>query len=193
LKLGIFGGTFNPIHNGHLINVEIIRSDFNLDKIILVPAKVPVHKSLAGDVPAEERYAMAALSVAGAREYEVSRIEIDRNEPSYTITTVHELQGLYPDSELHLIIGMDSLNELCIWREPDHLLEHVSLIVMKRPGETCDPKLDLSRYKVGFAENPLIDISSTLIRERLRAGKSIRFLVPDAIVDYIQKKGLYVH
>ena len=193
MKLGIFGGTFNPIHNGHLINVEIIRSDFNLDKIILVPAKVPVHKALAGDVPAEERYAMAVLAVAGAREFEVSRIEIDRNEPSYTITTVHELQGLYPDSELHLIIGMDSLNEICVWREPDHLLEHVSLIVMKRPGEKCDPKPDLSRYDVSFAENPLIDISSTLIRERLRAGKSIRFLVPDAIIDYIQKKGLYVH
>jgi nicotinate-nucleotide adenylyltransferase len=193
LKLGIFGGTFNPIHNGHLINVEIIRSDFNLDKIILVPAQIPVHKSLASHIPAEERYAMAVLAVAGAREYEVSRIEIDRNGPSYTITTVHELQGLYPDSELHLIIGMDSLNEICVWREPDHLLEHVSLIVMKRPGENCDPKLDLSRYEVSFAENPLIDISSTLIRERLRAGKSIRFLVPDAIIDYIRKKGLYVH
>jgi nicotinate-nucleotide adenylyltransferase len=193
LKLGIFGGTFNPIHNGHLINVEIIRSDFKLDRIILVPAKIPVHKSLAGDVPAEERYAMTLLAVAGSREYEVSRIEIDRNEPSYTITTVHELQGLYPDSELHLIIGMDSLNELCLWREPDHLLEHVSLIVMKRPGQKCDSRLDLGKYDVRFADNPLIDISSTMIRERLHAGKSIRFLVPDSVIDYIQKKGLYGH
>ena len=112
MKLGIFGGTFNPIHYGHLINAEIIRSDFNLDRIILVPARQPVHKSLDGNVPAEERYAMAALAVGGAKEIEVSRIEIDREEPSYTITTVHELLALYPGSELYLIIGMDSLAEL---------------------------------------------------------------------------------
>ncbi len=191
MKLGIFGGTFNPIHYGHLINAEIIRSDFNLDRIILVPARYPVHKSLAGDVPAEERYAMAVLAVAEAREFEVSRIEIDRKEPSYTITTVHALQKEYPGSELNLIVGMDSLNTIDTWRETEHLLNHVSLIVMRRPGEKPAPDIDLSGYSVRYGENPLIDISSTVIRERLREGKSVRFLMPDAVIDYIARKGLY--
>lgn len=191
MKLGIFGGTFNPIHYGHLVNAEIIRSDYNLDRIVLVPAKYPVHKSLAGEVSAEERYAMAAIAVADAREYEVSRIEIDRKEPSYTITTVHELQGRYPGSKLNLIVGMDSLNTIDTWRETEHLLNHVSLIVMRRPGEECAPDIDLSGCRITFADNPLVDISSTMIRERLRAGKSVRFLMPDAVIDYIAKKGLY--
>ncbi|MBP7736564.1 MAG: nicotinate-nucleotide adenylyltransferase [Spirochaetes bacterium] len=191
MKLGIFGGTFNPIHYGHLINAEMIRSDFDLDRIILVPAKYPVHKSLAGEVPAEERYAMAVLAAAEAKEYEVSRIEIDRNGPSYTITTVQALQERYPGSELNLIVGMDSLNTIDTWRETERLLKHVSLIVMRRPGEACAPDVDLGKCMVRFADNPLIDISSTVIRERLRAGKSVRFLMPDAVIDYIARKGLY--
>ncbi len=191
MKLGIFGGTFNPIHYGHLINAEIIRSDFHLDRIILMPAKYPVHKSLAGEVPAEDRYAMAVLAVADARQFEVSRIEIDRKEPSYTITTVHDLQGRYPGSELNLIVGMDSLNTIDTWRETDHLMKHVSLIVMRRPGEQGPRDPDLGGWRVRYAENPLIDISSTVIRERLGAGKSVRFLLPGAVIDYIARKGLY--
>ncbi len=191
MKLGIFGGTFNPIHYGHLINAEMIRSDFDLDRIILVPAKYPVHKSLAGEVPAEERYAMAVLAVAEAKEFDVSRIEIDRNEPSYTITTVQALEDQYPGSELSLVVGMDSLNTIDTWRETERLLDRVSLIVMRRPGEACAPEIDLERCRVSYADNPLIDISSTDIRERLRAGKSVRFLLPDAVIDYIARKGLY--
>ncbi|MBN1496851.1 MAG: nicotinate (nicotinamide) nucleotide adenylyltransferase [Spirochaetes bacterium] len=192
MKLGIFGGTFNPIHYGHLINAEIIRSDFGLDRVILVPAKYPVHKRLDGETPAEERFAMAVVAVAGAPEFEVSRIEIDREGPSYTITTVHELLGLYPGSELNLIIGTDSLNTIGAWREPDRLREHVALIVMRRPDGEISPHPDTRGFRVNYAENPLVDISSTCIRERLRAGKSVRFLLPDAVIDYIKKKGLYV-
>ncbi|HOD14663.1 MAG TPA: nicotinate-nucleotide adenylyltransferase [Spirochaetota bacterium] len=191
MKLGIFGGTFNPIHYGHLINAEIIRSDYNLDRIILVPARQPVHKSLDGNVQAEERYAMAALAVGGAKETEVSRIEIDREEPSYTITTVHGLLELYPGSELSLVIGMDSLAELDGWRESDHLLEHVSVIVMRRPGPGIAPGAAPATGRIHYAENPLIDISSTYIRDRIRAGKSVRYLLPDAVIDYIHRKGLY--
>jgi len=191
VKLGIFGGTFNPIHYGHLINAEIIRSDYNLDRIILVPARQPVHKSLDGNVQAEERYAMAALAVGGAKETEVSRIEIDREEPSYTITTVHGLLELYPGSELSLVIGMDSLAELDGWRESDHLLEHVSVIVMRRPGPGIAPGAAPATGRIHYAENPLIDISSTYIRDRIRAGKSVRYLLPDAVIDYIHRKWLY--
>lgn len=193
MKLGIFGGTFNPIHYGHLINAEIIRSDFGLDRVVLVPARYPVHKRLDGETPAEERYAMAVIAAAGAVEFEVSRIEIDRKEPSYTITTVHELLGLYPGSELNLIIGTDSLNTIGTWREPEHLMEHVTLIVMRRPGEAATPAPLTGGFRVRYAENPLIDISSTCIRERLRAGRSVRFMLPDAVIEYIKKKGLYGH
>ncbi len=193
MKLGIFGGTFNPIHYGHLVNAEIIRSDFNLDRVVLVPAKYPVHKRLDGETPAEERYAMAVIAVAGAAEFEVSRIEIDRNGPSYTITTVHELLGRYPGSELSLIIGSDTLNTIGTWREPERLKELVSLIVMRRPGEEVPGAAGGEGFRISYAENPLIDISSTCIRDRLRGGRSVRFLLPDAVIDYIKKKGLYEH
>ncbi|MBN2160863.1 MAG: nicotinate-nucleotide adenylyltransferase [Spirochaetes bacterium] len=191
MKIGIFGGTFNPIHYGHLINAEIIRSDFNLDKIILVPSRYPVHKKLDGDVPAQERYAMAVLAVAGLQEFDVSRIEIDREGPSYTITTVEELRAAYPESELHLIIGTDSLATFASWREKDRLLSSVQIIVMRRPGQERPPDMDFGGHIVRFAENPLVDISSTEIRERLRHGRSVRFLLPDQVIDYIRKKGLY--
>lgn len=193
MKIGIFGGTFNPIHYGHLINAETIRSDFSLDKIVLVPAKFPVHKRLDGNVPAEERYAMAVLAVSGVKEFEVSQIEIDREGPSYTITTVHGLREANPGSELHLIIGTDSLATFNTWREKDHLLSHVPIIVMRRPGEERLPEMDFGGHDVRFADNPLIDISSTRIRDRLRNGVSVRFLLPDPVIDYIRKKRLYEH
>lgn len=192
MKLGIFGGTFNPIHYGHLINAERVRSDFNLDRIILVPVKCPVHKELAGNVPAEERFAMACLAVAAIPEFEVSRIEIDREGPSYTVTTVHEIRERYPGSDLHLIIGMDSLNEIQSWRDADHLLSHVTLLVMRRPGEEPCPEAACGSCRVHFVDNPLVDIRSTEIRDRLADGRSVRFLMPDAVLDYIKRKGLYL-
>ncbi|OHD64772.1 MAG: nicotinate (nicotinamide) nucleotide adenylyltransferase [Spirochaetes bacterium RBG_13_51_14] len=191
MKLGIFGGTFNPIHYGHLINAEIIRSDFDLDRIILVPAKYPVHKKLDGDVPPDHRYAMTALAVSSTREFEVSRIEIDREGPSYTITTVDDIQALHTGSELYLIIGSDAVHEFATWREPDRMLKHASLIVMRRPGGNNRPGPVFGSNNIYYAENPLIEISSSCIRDRLRAGKTIKYLLPDAVIDYIQKKGLY--
>ncbi len=191
MKLGIFGGTFNPIHYGHLINGEVIRSDFGLDRILLVPSRHPVHKELDGWVSAEDRYHMTRLAVKGAPEYDVSRIEIDRIEPSYTITTVRALRSIYPDSELFLIIGEDSLVEMDAWREPEGLRDLTRIIVMRRPGGVAFE----SNRTVGsmplWADNPLIDISSTMIRERIRAGKSVRFFLPGLVTDYIMEKGLY--
>ncbi len=192
LRLGIFGGTFNPIHYGHLINVEMIRSDFNLDKIIFVPAKEPVHKRLEGNVSAEDRYAMTVLAVHGEKEFEVSRIEIDRTGPSYTFATVNEIRSAHPEDSIYLIIGMDALNEISKWKEPDQL-KSVTIIAMKRPGEIIPAAGGEGNgaWRVLYAVNPLIDISSTIVRERLRNKKSVRFLLPDPVIEYIYKAGLY--
>ncbi|MBN2079178.1 MAG: nicotinate (nicotinamide) nucleotide adenylyltransferase [Spirochaetes bacterium] len=191
MKLGIFGGTFNPIHYGHLINAEFIRSEFALDMIMLVPARYPVHKELDGEVSPGDRYRMTRLAVKGAQGYNVSRIEIDRNGPSYTITTVRSLGLLYPGSQLFLIIGEDSLAEMDSWREPDRLKELVSLIVMRRPGANARRAGMPGGRSIFRADNPLIDISSSGIRERIRSGKSVRYMLPDPVLKYAIKKGLY--
>lgn len=191
MKLGIFGGTFNPIHYGHLINAEFIRSEFALDMIMLVPARLPVHKELDGEVPPGDRYRMARLAVRGVRGYDVSRIEIDRDEPSYTITTVRSLMSLYPGSELFLIIGEDSLAEMDSWREPGRLRELVNLIVMRRPGVDARRTVPDGARSVAWADNPLIDISSSAIRERIRSGKSVRYMLPDRVLEYALKKRIY--
>lgn len=191
MKLGIFGGTFNPIHYGHLINAEIIRSDFELDAILFIPSKKPVYKQVAGNVPAEDRFAMASLAIKGVNGLSVSRIEIDGDEPSYTINTIKKLQKKYSRDRLYLIIGTDSFGKLEAWRGRDCLLEMVSIIVMKRPGNNCMPKMDLENYDISFADNPLIDISSSMIRDRIKKGKSVKFLLPNSVIAYLQKKRLY--
>ncbi len=191
MRLGILGGTFNPVHCGHLINAEMIRSDFGLETVVFVPAQRPVHKELIGNVSGEDRFKMIRLALEDQAGYDVSRIEIDRKGPSYTITTIQAFSELYPRADLHLIIGMDMLNEIDSWREADLLLRSVTLIVMRRPGAERHPEMDLGPYRVRYAGNPLVDISSTFIRERIRSGKSVRFLLPERVIDYINAKGLY--
>ncbi len=159
--------------------------------IMLVPARRPVHKELDGEVPSRDRYRMARLAVRGVRGYDVSRIEIDRDEPSYTITTVRSLMSLYPGSELFLIIGEDSLAEMDSWREPGRLRELVNLIVMRRPGVDARRAAPAGDGSVAWADNPLIDISSSAIRERIRSGKSVRYMLPDRVLHYALKKGIY--
>jgi nicotinate-nucleotide adenylyltransferase len=193
LKLGIFGGTFNPIHYGHLINAEIIRSDYGLDKIIFIPSKSPVHKDLAGGVSAKDRCTMVSLGIRDVKGFEVSTIEIDREGPSYTIATIRELETMRPRDHMFLIIGTDSLREIDTWKDPEQLLESVAVIAMKRPGAKALPRMDLTGYRIQYANNPLIDISSTCIRERVKDKKSVRFLLPDSVIRYIKKGGLYRH
>ena len=190
MKLGIFGGTFNPIHYGHLINAEIIRSDFNLDKIIFVPSKIPVHKDLAGNVSAVDRHAMISLAVRDVKEFEVSKIEIDREGPSYTFVTINEMKLIYPNDSLYLIVGMDSLHEIATWKEPDQF-RSVSVIAMRRQVVDSRIKFDPGPFNVLYADNPLVDISSTHVRERLRSKKSVRFMIPEPVIEYINEKGLY--
>jgi len=116
-RTGIFGGTFNPIHHGHLINIELLIDHFNLDRVLFIPAKIPVHKTLADNVSSADRLKMVELALAGSENMLSSGIEINRETASYTITTLEELKNIYPDDELFLIIGSDSFNELDTWKE----------------------------------------------------------------------------
>ena len=192
MKLGIFGGTFNPVHYGHLINAEILRSDYSLDKIIFVPAKFPVHKKLDDRISAKERCNMVELAINDNRSLELSTIEIDKDSPSYTIITINELLREFSPSELFLIIGSDSFNEIDTWKEYRKILQMVSVIVMKRPGDaSCREDLFVNSKNIIIAENPLIDISSTCIRKRIRENKSVKYLVPHNVLSYINNRGLY--
>ena len=192
MKLGIFGGTFNPIHNGHLINAEIIKEDFSLDKILFIPAKYPVHKELEGRISSDDRLEMLKIAIDGNIEFDVSSLEIDRESESYTITTLHELSGIYTEDKLYLIMGSDSFMEIDLWKEPEEILRIASLIIMKRHG---DNPVNVDKYNMAreilIANNPCIELSSSVIRERIKNGKTVRYMIPGKVAEYIGNKGLY--
>lgn len=191
-KIGIYGGTFNPVHYGHLINVESVRDKYKLDSVIFIPAKKPVHKEMNFYVSPEDRLAMVRLAVAGNQYFTVSDMEITRDAASYTIYTIEALEKLNPDAELFLIIGSDSFNELDTWKDYAEIIRRVMIIVMQRPGNIELRKDILSQGDRFFIhENPLIGISSSGIRDRVRSGNSVKYMTPDSVIDYINSKGLY--
>lgn len=200
-NLGLFGGSFNPVHMGHLILAEIARADANLDKMLFVPARKPPHKLLHGLAAAQHRLRMTELAVEGNEHFEISEIELEREGPSYTLQTVEELRdGLGADDSLFLVVGADSVHEMPEWWHARELVQEVPIIALKRPGYPLD---DLDRVKAEFGEEaveqikqnvveaPLLQISSTDIRERIRTGKSIRYMVPEKVRRYIAENGLY--
>jgi len=194
LRIGIFGGTFNPIHNGHLINAQMIKGDFSLDFILFIPSKMPVHKGLEGNVNSEERYEMVKLAIEDNSCFKSSRIEIDRKSPSYTKITIKELQGMYKDNELFFILGIDAFNELNLWKDYKDVMKMIPFIVMNRLGSVDYNKEILGMIKeVIYANNLYIDISSSYIRERIKIGESIKYLVPKKVEEYIRDKGLYIN
>ncbi|RPI89486.1 MAG: nicotinate (nicotinamide) nucleotide adenylyltransferase, partial [Spirochaetales bacterium] len=165
MKLGVFGGTFNPVHVGHLINADVVREYLGLDRILFIPARMPVHKGLDDPVSPDDRYEMLRRAIEGNDRFNVSRVEIDREEPSYTIITLRDLVREYPDSDLFLIVGADSYNEMHTWKDYRDLVSLATLAVMKRPGIIpCNPELDAAAARYIMIQNPLIDLSSTEIR-----------------------------
>lgn len=191
-RTGIFGGTFNPVHAGHLINLEFVRDQLQLDRILLIPAKEPVHKTINDSITPSQRLDMLKLAIEGNPYFEASSLEITRSEPSYTLYTINDMKEIYPEDEFFLIIGSDSFNELDTWKSYAEILKIVNIAVMKRPG---DPELRKDLVALSFnviiIENPEIEISSTMIRERVKLGKSIRYLVPEPVINYIDSRGLY--
>ncbi|MDZ7269995.1 MAG: nicotinate-nucleotide adenylyltransferase [candidate division KSB1 bacterium] len=195
MRLGLFGGTFDPIHIAHLIVAEWVREEMGLDRVLFVPAALPPHKTDRMLSPAWQRLAMVRLATAGSPWFEASDLEIRRGGVSYTIETVRALRQQYKlqPHELFLIIGSDSLKDMGSWREPESIFAESAVVVVPRPG--FDPSEAPPQFasKATLIAAPLVEISSSEIRERVRSGKSIRYLVPPGVERLINEHGLYRH
>ena len=187
------GGTFNPIHYAHLLSAEQVRTGLGYDKILFIPSGRPPHKVSDADIIApEHRYQMVLLAIAGNPNFEVSRIELDRAGPSYTIETLKALERLYGDTrELGWIIGADSLIEYKIWKNFDEVLARCVMIATTRPSYDLNQVPPEIRNRVTSFPVTGVDISATVIRERIRRGLSIRYLVPETVRSYIYRHQLY--
>lgn len=198
-KVGILGGTFNPVHYGHLIAAEAVRENFCLDRVLFIPAGIPPHKPVSEVAAANHRFNMVKCAIASNPGFEASHLEIERSGYTYSIDTLTSLKSMYADStEFFFIIGADVVPELILWREYSKVFEMCSFIALFRPGHNREAFLwQINELAAGYgakifaAEAPLIDISSTDIRERIINGRSIKYLVPDCVEEYIYQNGLY--
>lgn len=182
------GGTFDPIHNGHLVAASEVAAALNLDEVLFVPTGMPWQK--AGVTPTSDRYLMAEIATAANPRFKVSTVDIDRSGPTYTVDTLRDLKKQYPDSELFFITGADAVAAIAGWKDSQDLWGLAHFVAVTRPGH----KLDLPEAPEGaiqVLEIPALAISSTDIRERVAAKKPIWYLVPDGIVQFIAKHGLY--
>ena len=185
-KIGILGGTFNPPHTGHLVIANEVLHALGLDKVWFMPNKVPPHKSIDSSVSNSDRLAMLHLAVDDNPDFRIETVELDRNGPSYTYDTIRILKDMYKDDEFYFIIGGDMVEYLPKWHAIDQLLELVKFVGVSRPSFK-----DQSEYDILYAATPQIDISSSMIRERVKAGESIRYLLPDPVREYIEEHKLY--
>jgi len=197
-KIGIIGGTFDPIHIGHLVLAEQIRTKFNLEKIIFIPAGTPPHKLNMNITSSKDRYNMTLIATINNPNFEVSSIEIDQADISYTINTIKKMKEIYKDSELYFIIGADVLYELDTWKEFENLFKLCKFIAATRPGTDEEKLLEKKEFleqtygaKILLTKVLALDISSTDIRNRIREGESIKYIVPEPVEKYIIKNKLY--
>lgn len=196
MKIGIFGGTFNPPHIGHLILAETAADALALDTVYWVPAADPPHKVGMPRASVEDRVRMVELTITGNERFQLSRVDVDRPGPHYTIDTIHIFKEKYPDAEIYFLMGSDSLRDLLTWHEPTQIVERCKIVMMSRP--VLPPDLDLLygelprlRDKLIAISSPEVDISSTNIVARLRNGQSIRYRVPETVLEYIYEHKLY--
>lgn len=190
MRLGILGGSFDPIHIGHLVIAEEARWQCDLETVLFVVTARPPHKKRPEASP-DDRFKMVEMAIDGEPGFRPSSIEIERGGNSYTEDTLRELQRLHPDAVLYLIVGSDSVLEFSEWRNPEAVIEMAELIVAPRPGfdlSQVEPRL---REKIHTLQSPALPFSSTFIRKRLREGRPIRFLVPEAIERFIRDRRLY--
>ncbi|MDP2938385.1 MAG: nicotinate-nucleotide adenylyltransferase [Candidatus Omnitrophota bacterium] len=187
MRIGILGGTFNPVHIGHLILAEEVREKIKLDKVIFVPTYLPPHKDNSDIAPASARMAMVKLAIKGNRYFLASDMEIKRDGRSYTIDTLKEFKSIYPQDELYFIIGSDLLKYLDDWKDLDEIIKMVKFIVATRPG------YPLEKIPSHISTIPIraVDISGFEIRKAIKENKSFRYLVPESVLKYIDKKRLY--
>ncbi len=197
MKVGIFGGTFDPVHQGHMVIAEQVMGELGLSRVLFVPGGIPPHKEASSvRASAEDRFDMVEAAVAENERFSVDRVEVDAGRPMHSVETVGILKERLPDDEWYFISGADEVSNLLAWKDPDLLLEEVVMVAATRPG------FDLS--KLGHLEAGLrnfdrifpvectrVDISATGIRRRILQGKSVRYLVPEGVYRIIRDKGLY--
>jgi nicotinate-nucleotide adenylyltransferase len=200
MRVGVFGGAFDPVHYGHLILAEQCREQAALEQVWFVPAARHPFKSDPAGTPFERRSEMLRLAIAGNPNFTVNEIEKDRPGPSYTADTLEALRDRHPDAELHFLLGSDSLPDLPKWRSPERIVAAAALVIMERPGHSPMSADDLraamglpadGTLRMTVVDAPLIDLASRDIRRRIAAGRSVRYMLPRAVEVYIEEKGLY--
>lgn len=199
-RLGVFGGTFNPVHLGHMIMAQDAIEAFDLDRVMFVPCAQPPHKPSGDLAPATHRLAMLEAAIEGDLRFDVSALEIQRGGTSYTIDSMREIAAEHPGMELYFIIGADSLLELHLWREIEALLQLCRIVTIARPGVDLDalqakdlklPPPWPEKLQAGIRVGHMVNVSSTDIRYRVAEGMSIRYLVPPGVDMYIAEHSLY--
>lgn len=189
--IGIFGGTFDPIHHGHLIVAQNALEILGLDKLIFIPAGKPPHKCNWKISPPSLRYKMVKLGILGNKYFAASDIELSSDCASYTVESLKKIRKIFPGSELHLLIGLDQALALSTWRDPEGIFKICKVVVMARPGYRTADVENKWKKKIVFLPVPLIEISASDIRKRTFLGASIEYQVPARVRQYIQKQGLY--
>jgi nicotinate-nucleotide adenylyltransferase len=189
-RVGVMGGTFDPIHHGHLVAASEVADLFGLDEVVFVPTGQPWQKTDRVVSRAEDRYLMTVVATASNPRFTVSRVDIDRGGPTYTVDTLGDLHAAEPDAQLFFITGADALAQILSWREVDQVFRYAHFVGVTRPGYELDGE-HLPDGVVSLVEVPAMAISSTDCRERVAAGRPVWYLVPDGVVQYISKARLY--
>ncbi|OGS17618.1 MAG: nicotinate (nicotinamide) nucleotide adenylyltransferase [Elusimicrobia bacterium RIFOXYA2_FULL_40_6] len=191
MKIGLFGGTFNPIHHGHLIIAESARSYFRLDKVILIPSGKPPHKPGIPIASKEHRLKMVMIAIEDNPYFSASDYELQKTDLTYTFDTIQYFKNLYPKDELYFIMGLELLLEIDTWKKGEHILDECKFLVGLKPNFSVARIPDKVKNKVKFFHIPFIDISSTLLRGYLSRNVSLRYLTPETVRKYISKNKLY--
>ena len=192
MRLGVMGGTFDPIHHGHLVAASEAASRFGLDEVVFVPTGEPWHKTRSDVSPAEHRYLMTVVATASNPDFTVSRVDIDRDGPTFTVDTLRDLRTERGDGvQLYFITGADALSQILSWKDIEELFEMAHFVGVTRPGHTLSGD-GLPDGRVSLLEVPALAISSTDCRARVRRGDPVWYLVPDGVVQYVAKHKLYV-
>ena len=192
MRIGILGGTFNPIHYGHLLVAAEVREKFDLEKVLFVPSASPPHKNHPDIAPPGHRYQMTVLATRSNPFFSVSDLELQRSGKSYAIETVKELLNIYgKDSKLYFITGTDAILEISTWKDREKLLKLCQFIVATRPGFDAEKIDKIILNQIHLLQIPNLDISSTDIRNRIKEGRTIKYLLPEKVEEYICEHGLY--
>ena len=189
-RIGVMGGTFDPIHHGHLVAASEVAQSFELDEVLFVPTGHPWQKR--GVTDSEHRYLMTVVATASNPRFKVSRVDIDRAGPTYTVDTLRDLRGLHPEADLFFISGADAVEQILGWKDVHELWDLAHFIAVSRPGHELSLS-GLSGDHVSLLEVPALAISSTDCRSRVSRGYPVWYLVPDGVVQYITKHGLYAN